>query len=204
MHESLRQACKPCTSLRQLQVTLPCKQSVAGFLAQFGSNPITAYQGTTPLKISTLKTEHQTRIHGEPDNGTTSLNLPSPEAIWYWTYIEDTNDIIDGYIPPVPGPTKTTMAAIKRSERLSRKGPRTIRLERVATASNESQDGAANGDLRLSRYGRGDFLPTRQVRTMVRRGRVEFILDDDLEMLAVDRLAAGAERRNPEWDCPEA
>ncbi|KAL2044812.1 hypothetical protein N7G274_002587 [Stereocaulon virgatum] len=203
MHESLRHVCQPCTSLRQLEVTLPCKQSIAGFLAQFGSVPRTAYQGTTPLKISILKNEHQTRIHGEPDNGTTSLNLPLPEAIWYWTYIEKPNDILNGYVPLVPGPTTTIMAAIKRSERLSRKGPRTLRLERVAAASNESQDDATNGELRLSRYGRGDFRPTRQLKKMIRRGRVRTFIfkdEDGLETLAKE-LPAGAERRNSEWDC---
>ena len=55
MHARLREACQSCTELRQIDVTLSCKQNIASFLVLFGSSPITANQGTTPLRISTME-----------------------------------------------------------------------------------------------------------------------------------------------------
>ena len=129
MHARVREACQSCTELRQIDVTLSCKQNVAGFLAQFGSNPITANQGTTPLRISTVENCSQVRVHGEPDNGTTALHSLRTQAVWKWAYVDDPEDILEGYKPVMPGPPAMLTAAIRRSQRMRKKGPRTIRLE---------------------------------------------------------------------------
>ena len=129
MHARLREACQSCTELRQIDVTLSCKQNIAGFLVQFGSSPITANQETTPLRISTVKNSSQVRVHGEPDNGTTAPHNLRAQAVWKRAHVDDPEDILEGYKPVVPGPPAMLTAAIRRSQRIRKKGLRAIRLE---------------------------------------------------------------------------
>ena len=82
MHARLREACRSCTELRQIDVTLSCKQNIAGFLVLFGSSPITANQVTTPLRIITVENSSQVRVHGELDTGTTALRNLGTQAVW--------------------------------------------------------------------------------------------------------------------------